>query len=42
MFLYDSAKVGNLISGYPAFFKYQLVHLEVLGSHTAESQLERV
>ena len=38
-FLYDPMDVGNLISGSSAFSKIQLVHLEVLGSHTAEACL---
>ena len=34
-FNYDSANVGNLISGSSSFSK--LEHLEVLGSHNAEA-----
>ena len=33
-FFYDPMDVGNLISGSSAFFKIQLIYLEVLGSHT--------
>ena len=39
-FLYDPINVGNLISGSSVFFKTQLVHLEVLGSHTVEALFE--
>ena len=35
-FFYDQTDVGNLISGSSAF-SIQLVHLEVLGSHTVEA-----
>ena len=38
-FLYDPTDAGNLISGSSAFSEIQLVHLEVLGSHTAEAWL---
>ena len=39
-FLYDPTNFGNLISGSSASSKTQLVHLEVLGSCTAEGYLE--
>ena len=39
-FSYDPVDVGNLISGSSASSKTQLVHLEVLGSCTAEGYLE--
>ena len=39
-FIYDPADVGNLISGPSAFFEIQLVHLEVLSSHTIGAQPE--
>ena len=35
-FPYDPANAGNLISGFPAFSKTHLGHLEDLGSHNAE------
>ena len=35
-FLYDPANIGNLI-WFLCLFETQLVHLEVLGSHTADS-----
>ena len=34
---YDPTDVANLISGSFAFSKTQLVHLEVIDSHTAEA-----
>ena len=38
-FFYDSADVGNLISGSSAFSKNQLEHLEVHGSCNVEAWL---
>ena len=38
-FFDDPADVGNLISGFSAFSKNQLEHLEVHGSHIAEAWL---
>ena len=35
-FLYDPANIGNLI-WFLCLFETQLVHLEVLGSHTAKA-----
>ena len=35
----DPDDVGNLISGSSAFSEIQLVHLEVLGSHTTKAWL---
>ena len=35
-FFYDPKDEGNLTSGSSAFSKFQLVHLEILDSHTAE------
>ena len=38
---YDPTDIGNLISGSSlCLFQIQLVHLEVLGSHTVETYLE--
>ena len=37
-FLYDPRDVGNLISGSSVFSK--VIHVEVLGSHTAEPSLK--
>ena len=39
-FFCDPLDVGNLISAFSVFSKIQLVHLEVLGSGTAEAWLE--
>ena len=40
-FLYDPMDVGNLISGFSAFSKPNLiVHLEFFNSHTAEASLK--
>ena len=39
VFFDDPAAVGNLISGSSAFSKFQLEHLEVHGSHIAETWL---
>ena len=39
-FLYDPTDVDNLISGSSTFSKAKLVHLEALGSHTAEASLK--
>ena len=38
-FFDDLADVGNLISGSSVFFKIQLEHLKVHGSHIAEAWL---
>ena len=35
----DPTNVGHLISGYSAFFKIQLEHLEVHGARTVEAWL---
>ena len=41
-FFYDPADVGNLSSGFTAFSKNQLGHLEVHGSHIAEAWLGEI